>query len=333
MFVEAIEAILTDHCTPATVRAIEEGASCAPLWDALAGAGFLDLFTPEGDGGAGLGLDEVYPVMVCLGRFAVPAPVAQSIAARALLAPHGVKVPDGMVTFAPAIHISVDGRVSCPRVPFGAVADWILAEHDDALLVLDCRSAARILSGVRGSQCANLSFETIHTMTSIAGAGASLHTFGAAIHAALLVGAMGRVFDLSLQYGNDRTQFGKSIGKFQVIQHQLAVMAQHFAAAGIAAELAFTGDSTAPHALAAAIAKARTSEAVVALAAGAHAVHGAIGVTEEYDLQLYTRRLHEWRMAHGSEIYWHRMVGEVLLASDNKPVVDFVRHAIPAQSV
>ncbi|WP_262357627.1 acyl-CoA dehydrogenase family protein, partial [Bordetella pertussis] len=32
-----------------------------------------------------------------------------------------------------------------------------------------------------------------------------------------------------LQYGNDRTQFGRSIGKFQAVQHQLAVMAEHVA--------------------------------------------------------------------------------------------------------
>ena len=45
-----------------------------------------------------------------------------------------------------------------------------------------------------------------------------------------------------------------------------------------------------------AVAKARTSEAAVTVAAIAHAVHGAIGITEEFDLQLYTRRLHAWRV-------------------------------------
>ena len=56
----------------------------------------------------------------------------------------------------------------------------------------------------------------------------------------------------------------------------------------------------------------------------AHALHGAIGVTAEYDLQLLTRRLHEWRMAHGSEAYWNLVVGQSVLASD-LPLVDFVR--------
>ena len=41
----------------------------------------------------------------------------------------------------------------------------------------------------------------------------------------------------------------------------------------------------------------------------AHAVHGAIGITAELDLQLYTRRLHEGRADYGAEGHWHRVVG------------------------
>jgi alkylation response protein AidB-like acyl-CoA dehydrogenase len=65
---------------------------------------------------------------------------------------------------------------------------------------------------------------------------------------------------------------------------------------------------------------------VVTVANTAHALHGAIGVTEECDLQLLTRRLHEWRMAHGSEDHWNRIVGERLLAADTS-LAEFVRTA------
>ena len=68
----------------------------------------------------------------------------------------------------------------------------------------------------------------------------------------------------------------------------------------------------------------RASEAVPQVANTAHALHGAIGVTEEYDLQLYTRRLHEWRMAHGSEAHWNVLIGQRVLAADVS-IVDFVR--------
>lgn len=135
---------------------------------------------------------------------------------------------------------------------------------------------------------------------------------------------MNRVFAMTLQYANDRSQFGKPIGKFQAIQQQLAVMAEQVAAATVAAELGFDAAGTVPDSLRAAMAKARTSEAVTSIAATAHAVHGAIGVTQEYDLQLFTRRMHEWRIAHGSEQYWNRAIGETLLASGSS-VSDFAR--------
>ncbi|MDO9197593.1 acyl-CoA dehydrogenase family protein, partial [Rhodoferax sp.] len=144
------------------------------------------------------------------------------------------------------------------------------------------------------------------------------------LHAALLSGAMTRVFEMTLQYCNERVQFGKTLGKFQAVQHQLSVMAEHVAAASMAAEAAFHTDAAAPSLLATAMAKSRTSEAAVLVAAIAHALHGAIGIAEEYDLQLLTRCLHEWRMAHGSEAHWNVLIGNRVLAAD-VPIVDFVR--------
>jgi acyl-CoA dehydrogenase len=67
-----------------------------------------------------------------------------------------------------------------------------------------------------------------------------------------------------------------------------------------------------------AVAKARTSEAAQKVASMAHAIHGAIGFTEEYDLQLYTRRLYSWRRAAGSEGYWHEILGRALVARQDR---------------
>jgi alkylation response protein AidB-like acyl-CoA dehydrogenase len=67
--------------------------------------------------------------------------------------------------------------------------------------------------------------------------------------------------------------------------------------------------------MSAAAAKSRASEAAVSVANTGHALHGAIGVTAEYDLQLYTRRLHEWRLAHGSEAWWNLKLGHAVLSS------------------
>jgi acyl-CoA dehydrogenase len=324
MFVEAIEDILRDQCTPAVVRSIDAGQPPATLWSAVADAGFLELLAPEEDGGAGLALAALFPILTTLGRHAMPLPLAQSIVSRALLGPRA-EIPQGMLTLAPALRRLDDGRLVCPLVPFGALADYVLAQDGGQLLILPGAAALRTPAGVHGSLAATLAWQPGVARRQVALADGALAACGAALHAALLAGAMQRVFDMTLQYANERSQFGKSIGKFQAIQHQISVMAEQVAAASIAAEAAFQGDAMLPAPLVSAIAKARTSEAAVLVASIAHAVHGAIGVTEEYELQLHTRRLHEWRMAHGSEAHWNPVIGRSVLASSAPGLTDFIR--------
>lgn len=323
MFAEAIDDILKDQCTPTVVRAIQAGESPAALWDAIASAGFLELLSAEADGGAGLSLVELFPVLRCFGYHTVPVPVAQTIAARALVGSQLV-LPSGMVTLAQTFHRDASGAISCELTPYGMLADYVLARDGDGLLLLPCAAGKRVGTGVQNCLTATLTWPDDSGSTRALKGGAMLPAFAAALHAALLSGAMSRVFEVTLQYCNDRVQFGKSLGKFQAVQHQLSVMAEHTAAASIAAEAAFQGAETTPSLLTAAMAKSQTSEAAVLVASVAHALHGAIGVTEEYDLQLLTRRLHEWRIAHGSEAYWNTVIGQQVLASE-KSLSDFVR--------
>ncbi|MDO9483701.1 MAG: acyl-CoA dehydrogenase family protein, partial [Hydrogenophaga sp.] len=223
-----------------------------------------------------------------------------------------------------ALRREADGAIVCSFTPYGRVADFLLAQDGDALLLLHCAAAQREASGVHGSLTATLRWSDARVATHVPGAGPLLPTFAAALHAAVLSGAMTRVFEMTLKHCNDRIQFGKTLGKFQAVQHQLSVMAEHVAAASMAAEAAFHTDAAAPSLLAAAMAKSRTSEAAVLVASIAHALHGAIGIAEEYDLQLLTRRLHEWRMAHGSEAHWNVLIGQRVLSADVS-IVDFVR--------
>ncbi|HMS04203.1 MAG TPA: acyl-CoA dehydrogenase family protein [Burkholderiaceae bacterium] len=148
----------------------------------------------------------------------------------------------------------------------------------------------------------------------------------ALVCAALLAGAMRAVFDRSLAYANDRVQFGRPLGKFQAIQHQLAVMAEEVFAARMAARLAYVAaDLRRIDPQRVAVAKARTSEAAVEVAAIAHAVHGAIGFTHESDLPLFTLRLHRWRQSAGSESYWHAELGRALVHEHAGPTLDMLR--------
>lgn len=328
MFTEAIESILADQCTPAAIRQIENGGSPAALWGALAESGFLELMASEEAGGAGLDLAAIFPIFVAFGRHALPVPAAQTIAARALL--RGAAVPEGMITLAGHGRRTPDGDFIAANLAFGGMAEFALADIDGHLVLLDTRLAERTPSGVHGSLAATLRWSREVIGQPLGDNGAEVGVFSAALHAAAIAGAMERLFGMTLSYCNDRVQFGKPIGKFQSVQHQLSVMAEHVACAGVAAELAFAAGARVPTRLAAATAKSRTSMSVPIVASTAHALHGAIGVTEEFDLQLYSRRLHEWRMADGSEPYWNRIVGETLLSQPNGTVLRFAMEEIQA---
>ena len=95
LFSDAVKALLTDHCTPAVVRAIEAGQAHAPLWQQLEDSGFVDALVPESAGGAGLALAYVYPVLELCGSFAVPVPLGETLLARGLLAHAGLPTPMG----------------------------------------------------------------------------------------------------------------------------------------------------------------------------------------------------------------------------------------------
>jgi acyl-CoA dehydrogenase len=49
----------------------------------------------------------------------------------------------------------------------------------------------------------------------------------------------------------------------------------------------------------------------------AHQLHGAIGVTEEFDLHYLTRQLWVMRDEFGNETYWNRRLGELALGSNS----------------
>ena len=226
----------------------------------------------------------------------------------------GVDAPSGPLTLAAQCSRDAQGAWRCQNVPFGMVADWVLVGDAQGAALLPVAAGERRPSGVHGSLQAHIQWPAQPAgALPLPGPIDLLHA-GALMTATLMAGAMQRVLEATLAYANDRAQFGKSIGKFQAVQQQLSVMAEQVFAARMAAEIGCAGDGIAPHPLRAAVAKARASEAAEKVVAIAHAVHGAIGVTAEYDLQLYTRRLQEWRADFGSQGYWHAQLGQALVA-------------------
>jgi acyl-CoA dehydrogenase len=118
---------------------------------------------------------------------------------------------------------------------------------------------------------------------------------------------------LSVQYAGERIQFGKRLGQNQVIQHLLATLAGHTAAARVAALTAWSGNGSLVFDFA--VAKTRCSEAAGLAASVAHQVHGALGFTHEHALGFYTRRLWSWRNEFGSTAWWSAELGRRAIAA------------------
>jgi acyl-CoA dehydrogenase len=137
---------------------------------------------------------------------------------------------------------------------------------------------------------------------------------GALIRAAQMAGAVESLLEQSVRYVTERKQFGRPIGSFQAIQHNLAIVAGHVAAAGIAAEHAFRAADRGDPAFEVAAAKVRAGEAAGVCAGLAHQAHGAIGFTYEHSLHFSTRRLWSWRAEFGSESRWAVRLGQRVAA-------------------
>ncbi|RCW64137.1 acyl-CoA dehydrogenase family protein [Pseudorhodoferax soli] len=325
LFSDAVAQLLRDLSTPDAVRAIEAGGEHRTLWQAIEDAGFADALVPEAQGGAGLALHEVFGVLSLCGTHAVPVPLGETVLARGWLARAGVAVPKGSTVFAEA-EATTDA-VICPLVRTGRVADQVLVARGGTLRLLPAATAQATPAGFVLDVALRWTAQAWEAGTPVTGDAQELRLLQAALYAAQLAGALRAAFDRTLAYANERQQFGRPIGKFQAIQHQLAQMAEHVFAARTAAQLGCRAEGLVPQALQVAIAKARTSEAALEVAGMAHAIHGAIGFTAEFDLQIFTRRLHAWRQAAGSESYWHGVAGRHHLDSGNALVLDTIRAA------
>jgi alkylation response protein AidB-like acyl-CoA dehydrogenase len=115
--------------------------------------------------------------------------------------------------------------------------------------------------------------------------------YGAVAKCAEMVGIAQQAFEISLNYAKTRVQFGRPIGSFQAIKHKLANMVIDVDGSRyVTYHAAWLLSEGLPAGHEVAVAKAWTSEACRRVVKDGQQVHGGIGYTKEYDLQLYTRR-------------------------------------------
>ena len=299
LIIDSAEKIFGDHCDKALWDATEQGAFPAELWQQIVDNGFHQLGSPN----SGTDTRDLFAFLKVCGRYAVPLPMAEILLANQWLG------------------------AQAPAQGFASIG----AQADDAVLqVAWGRESATVIGVEAGShelrvytdsatqaQSANLAGEARDTMSGgVAQARIELadapYAQLALARANLMAGCLQAVLDLGLQFAAERSQFGRSISKFQAIQHALAVVGTEVAASQRAADAGVDAMGTERFEQEVAAAKARVGEAVGIVAEQVHQVHGAMGYTYEHRLHHFTRRLWAWRDEWGNEFYWQAKLGQHL---------------------
>jgi alkylation response protein AidB-like acyl-CoA dehydrogenase len=279
----------------AAVRGLLDGQIAAGgMWARLCKEiGVAGLTVPEEYGGSGATLGEAAVVLEELGRVLSPAPMLGTVlAVHALL---GSDDADARARLLPAICAG-ERTVTVAWQESGGVfrdvfaADTVLLVRDGALHEID--TGIEITASLDLTrQVGTLRWDGVPGRR-LTGPVPPLRDLACAALAAEQLGIAERALDLTVIYVQQRHQFGRPIGSFQVLQHRLAEAYVRVQAARSAAEAAVqaVADGTPAAPLLAAAAKVTCSETLRAVAAEMVQMHGGIAITWEHDAHRYLRR-------------------------------------------
>ncbi|SCK40224.1 hypothetical protein VAR608DRAFT_3801 [Variovorax sp. HW608] len=319
------------------------GGFSREAWDELAELGLGGLYIPEDEGGLGMGPVEAMVVMEELGRGLVLEPLAQSFIAGAVLAGHAdedtkdswlPRIAGGQALVALAYQErkaryrldvcearatkagkgwTVTGAKSL--VPAGDEADAFIvpAQQDGkiALFLIERAAdgvAARGYGTQDGSRAAEVVFEKAAAMLIAQdGLPALEHAvdIGIASVCAEAVGVMDKTLAITVEYMNTRKQFGVAIATFQALRHRVADMKMQLELARSMSYYA-TLKLNAPAAerrQALARAKYQLGVSMRFVSQQAVQLHGGIGVTDEYIVSHYFKKLTQLEMTFGDSLH------------------------------
>jgi len=328
--------------------AVKAGGFERAAYTEMAELGLSGLYVPEEHGGMGMGPVEGMVVMEELGRGMVLEPLKQSLIAGALLAgyaPEAVKAQwlpkiaggEALIVMAyqeRAARYRLDICETCASqtatgweltggksvVPAGDQADAFIvpASVDGKIaLFLVPRSASGVSTrgyGTQdGSRAAELSLQNADAaLITLDGLSALEHAvdIGIAATCAEAVGVMDKTMAITAEYLNTRKQFGVFISSFQALRHRMADMKMqlelgrsmsYYAALKLNAP-------TAERRAAMARAKYQLGTSMRFVGQQAVQVHGGIGVTDEYIVSHYFKKLTQMEMTFGDSMH---QLGEV----------------------
>jgi alkylation response protein AidB-like acyl-CoA dehydrogenase len=299
---DTVARLFAEESTSARVRAAESsGGFDRTLWDVVVSLGLIGMRAAASvDGGSSL-FDAALATEEA-GRHLASIPLVEAIVAAALLQRAGADPAlIKRATTGEVATLALKPIVSGQRqlVPAGGVARLVLALDGDTLVVIERTGlAAAQATAPSPVEVVDLSAEPgARIVLALGGAARAIHA--AAIEewkllaAALLAGMARRALELAGAYSCERVQFGRPIGSFQGVAHPLADSATEVDGAHLLVRRAIWAIAEGRRDASESVSMAwwwagRAAERAVLRSVRAF---GGYGVSLEYDVQLYFRRV------------------------------------------
>ncbi|HEY9311791.1 acyl-CoA dehydrogenase [Williamsia sp.] len=310
----SIESMLTRADLPGVIRSWNDGDTKPGelVWSKLAETGVNALLIGEDHGGIGAGAVEMVVAAHQLGRFAVPGPVAETIAAVPILLTDA-GATDRLAALGEGELATVAHPPLVPYAVDAAVAGQVYVVADSTLntgVATDPRPSvdlSRTLSSV-----------DIDTLVAPVDPGRGFD-FGALATAAQLIGLADTMLALAGEYAKTRKQFGREIGSFQAVKHHLADVAVAVEMARPlvhGAALSLDGNVPEPQFASRDVSAAKVAAGQAAYLASRIGLQvlGAIGYTQEHDLSLYLTKTRALITAWGTPAAHRARVLEAITA-------------------
>src|SRR6266542_1278402 len=305
------------ECKPERVRELmaTDTAYDDGLWRAMADQGWTGLIIPEEFGGLGLSLVDLIAVSEEMGRACLPGPFLSTLWAAAL-----IDRADGEGQRKQYLEPIAAGDMKATVALLEGDADWnpesvqLRAEKEGKEFrlrgrkefVTDAEVADLIICVARGNDGLLLAPVEKATATAVVALCAEM------------LGVMQWTLENAVEYAKTRQQFGKQIGVYQAVQHQLADMFLMTEGARSAAYYAaWAVSENDPSAkLAVSVAKACCSDAAREVGNRGAQVHGGIGFTWEHNLQLYYKRAKASEIMFGDANYHREEIARKVVDGD-----------------
>lgn len=317
---QTVRMVLESTVTPDLIRSAgrdPDSPEVRHCWTSIAETGVLGALIPEDSGGLGLSLSDVIETFEAFGYSGAPVPYIESIC---LAAPVLAREENALLESVLNGKSVVTATTSATDpAGYTGMSDYVLIgdkEQAQASGYLCEYSSCVLPAAGSASIDESRAFRYVDVPNEARPMMIDAQSWERATiaSASVLVGLSRQILDMTVEYVAQRKQFGRPIGSFQAIKHQLAdVKAELVRVIPLIKAGACEVDSTETvsfrYVSAAKVMAARvaTETAKVGLQC-----HGAMAYTTEYDLQLFAKQIWALSVQWGSVKQHHRRLAQQL---------------------